>query len=435
MQQLASNLFIIGGGQSAAILQLTGWRDQTFGAQSVWQAKSDSFEHVRWGPGDNMPNVMRKLIEKNNQVRPELTTLRDLIYGSGGCWKQVDPESGLITPFYDKALRQWEKDTKLAKYEIASINQYIDNANIFTRYEWDIHKNIPKLSISDSFNTRIGKPQTLKKGVVQYLTNPYFGEMQLFSNEETDHINAFDAEELSTDLVQILHSKEDIPGNPFYSFPSWWGSVDWIELANLIPLFHKHGIQNGYNIKYLIKMPKDYFDADGKKMDEKESKEKWGALEENLRNMLSGKENVNKTMLIKYLRGQDGKMMDNIDVIPLKNEMSDDAYSKILEMANLSIANSIGLLPTLAGVNPGKGNDSGSQIRVMADFQQAFRTVVPRTIITEAVNEAVWLLDPKYENIFRWYDGISLTTLDVSKEGKEEVSNVDHKNKLKDDSE
>ncbi len=426
MKQLGRNLFLVEGTKSQAVLQLTGWRDQSYGAASIYQAKYDNLGHIRWGAADNQPNTMRRLIEKNNQVRPELVTLRDMIYGSGGVWKEIAAD-GTIKPFYDAKLMAWERKTKLARYEIAAINQYIDNANVFSRVEWDVPNQYPKLSVSDSFQTRIAKPTDLVKGITHFQTNPYFGEMQHFSEKDTTTIPAFNVDELDTDLVQIHHSKEDIPGNPFYAFPTWWGAADWIELANLIPLFHKNGIQNGYNIKYIIKMPEDYFNGDGsKEMTDKEVADKWSKMESKIRNMLSGTDNVNKAMFIKYLRNGEGKMMDNVDVVPLKNEMSDNAYSVILEMANLSIANSIGLLPTIAGVNPGKGNDSGSQIRVMADFQQAFRTVIPRTYVTEATNEVVWKMG--YPNVFRWFDGITLTTLDNNPAGSEPTSNIQHKN-------
>lgn len=166
---------MIEGSQAGAIIQLTGtgsWRDQTFGASSIYQAKYDSLEHVRWGPADNQPNVMRRLIEKNNQVRPELVTLRDMIYGTGGVWKEVK-NNGTVVPYYDKKLADWERRTKLWKYEVAAINQYIDNANVFTRFELNVGKNEPVLSVSDSFFTRCTKPKALKGGVFEYQTNPY----------------------------------------------------------------------------------------------------------------------------------------------------------------------------------------------------------------------------------------------------------------------
>ena len=83
-------------------------------------------------------------------------------------------------------------------------------------------------------------------------------------------------------------------------------------------------------------MPKDYFEGSGQRpLDEKETKKKWADFGANLDKWMAGDENVNKTMLVKYLRGTDGKAQDNVDVIPLKNEMSDTAYSLVWEMANI----------------------------------------------------------------------------------------------------
>jgi hypothetical protein len=103
--------------------------------------------------------------------------------------------------------------------------------------------------------------------------------------------------------------------NPFYAYPTWWCAKEWIELANLIPMFHKSGIQNGYNIKYLIRMPVDYFDAQGgKSLDEKDRSKKWADFSDRLSGWMAGQKNVNKSMIVKYLRGADGKMLDNVDV-------------------------------------------------------------------------------------------------------------------------
>ena len=114
-------------------------------------------------------------------------------------------------------------------------------------------------------------------------------------------------------------------------------------------------------------------------------------------------------------------MLDNVDVQPLKNEMSDEAYEKVWEIANRSIANSIGLLPTLAGVNPGKGNDSGSQIRVMAEFQQHFRTPIHRHFVLEDVRLALRSLG--YTDVIPKFQDVQITTLDANPTGSQAVIN------------
>lgn len=401
-----------------------GGIDTSFGG-NLWP-QYDSLDHIRWGIGDNQPNLMRKVIGRNSIVRPLLESLRDMIYGSGvGFFKRtIGPDNKpLLIPYTDSRLEEWSEATELQDYFIAAINQRIDNANVFTRWQWDPFAQWFNLEISDSFATRIGD----KGGKFQeYHVNPYFGHFSHFNGTDTDYIKAFDRNNIENNkarTVTISHAKEIIAGQPHYAFPSWWCAQDAIELANLIMAFHKNGILNGYNIKYLIRMPQDYFDREGgKNTDAKDVKDRWAGFGDNLSKWLAGQENVNKTMLVKYLRGSDGKMLDNVDVVPLKNEMSDDAYDKVWMNSNQAIANSIGILPTLAGVNPGKGNDSGSQIRVMADFQSEYRTPIHRYLTLKPINQNLRIMG--YRDVVAAVKGVQLTTLDLDPNGKQQSLNA-----------
>ena len=425
---ISPELFLLSAAGNGVMVQLTNRRDVSFGATSVFQSVTDGYEHVRWGNADNMPNAMRKLLGRNNQLKAELDTLRDMIFASGMHFmKRTLGDDGKIQlrPYTDTRLEDWAYETQLKRYVLAAINQRVDNGNIFTRFVWDVDRAWFRLEVSDSYVTRIKKPNP-KGQIDAYCTNPYFGELQNFVTEDTKTIPAFqlgNPEFNKKKILTIFHAKEDVPGNPFYAYPSWWTAADWIELANMIPLFHKAGIQNGYNIKYLIKMPQDYFDREGQRaLEAKEVKDRWGKFSESMKKLLSGTDNVDKALVVKYMRDAMGKAMDSIDVVPLKNEMSDDAYSTISQMANQSIANAVGLLPTLAGVNPGKGNDSGSQIRVMAEYQQSFRSPVPRMLVTETILYAM-RQSGFARDIVPVFEEARLTTLDANPTGKEAVVN------------
>lgn len=432
IQQVTPNLFLFNScsAMGGVALQVQGLRDNSFGAPHL--TDFEALDHVRWGVADNEPNSIRRIVDKNSIVRSLLESVRDMIYGKGVTFfkELYDADGNVLSrkPYKDSKLNEWREATDLDEYIIAAINSRLDNANIFNRWEYDLNNDWFTLSVSDSFQTRIAKPEK-GKAITGYLTNPYFGE-GLFTMEDSTKIPAYNRHNRDFNrrsVVTMSHIKETISGQPYYAFPSWWCARESIELANLISAFHKNGILNGYNIKYLIRMPQDYFDKDGKRLvDDKEAKEKWGKFSDNLSNWLSGTKNVNKTMLIKYLRGSDGKMQDNVDVIPLKNEMSDDAYEKVWEMSNRSISNSVGVLPTLGGVNPGKGNDSGSQIRVMADYQQHFRTPIHRLLILKDVNRAI--RDMGYKDVVADFTGVQITTLDVNPAGTQSVTNNDNNN-------
>lgn len=422
VQKISESLFVL----DSAVLQLTN-RDAAFGHRDSLLGGGTSTDHIKWGLQDNMPNMMKAMIVGNNQVPAQLVSIRDMIYASGVGFfkKEIDEKTKTqkLISYTDSKLEDWSWDVDLQNHVAAGINQYVETGNKFSKMVWDVSNKWFRPELSDSFITRIGNPDRGK--ILDYHVNESFGVGRFGNASHSDIIKAFDFR--NTDLsrkqvVTMLHSKERIPGNPFYAYPTWWCAKEWIELANLIPIFHKSGIQNGYNIKYLIKMPHDYFDAQsGKALDERERSKKWSDFSDNLSKWMSGQKNVNKAMFVKYLRGADGKMMDNVEVQPLKNEMSDDAYARVWEMASISIANAMGILPTLAGVNPGKGNDSGSQIRVMADYQQHFRTPVPRMIILQDIHYAIRAMG--YKDVFPAFKEVQITTLDTNPTGAQAVVN------------
>ncbi|QMW04062.1 hypothetical protein [Spirosoma foliorum] len=420
MEWISDNAVLIPSEKNGSLLQLVDGRDQVYGSRSML-SQSGGRDWIPWGDADNQPNQMAKLVQNNNQIRPLLEATRDMIYGSGiGFFERIfEGKTMRLEPFTDARLEDWVYETELTNYIIAAINERVTNANHFTRFEFTVD-GMPLLSISDSFTTRIGLPKNGK--VVNYLQNPFFGEGRGLVGK-SDSIPAFNRKDPKASIVSLFHSREHISGNPFYAFPSWWCSRDWIEVANLIPLFHKSGLKNGYNIKYLIKMPKDYFDQEGgKDLPPDKIRQKWATFGENLKQWLSGVDNVNKSLLVRYLRGDDGKALESIDVVPLKNEMSDDAYAKVWEMAGVSITNAVGILPVLGGVTPGsKSGDSGSQVRTVADYQQHFRTPVQRQILLEPIQMALRAMN--YTNIIPVFKEVQLTTLDKNPTGKQAVVN------------
>ena len=407
---------------TAAILQLTDQvgRDHAYGS-TYGLLGGNGLDHVPWGSADNQPNTMGVLVQKNNQIKPLLDSNRDMIYGTGVSFNRRVIREGKIQlePYQDEQLIEWAHKTRLDSYLIGAINERVTNGNHFSRLELEMD-GLPLLSVVDSYSARIAQSSTRLQA--KYYYNPFFGDFAYFRPRDSEPVPGFDPRNPEASIVSFFHSREHQSGNPHYAFPSWWGASEWIELANLIPVFHRSGITNGYNIKYLVKMPKDYFDYEaGKPLDAPKVAAKWRNFGDNLSSWMAGTKNVNKTLLLKYMRDEQGKPNDAIDVVPLKNEMSDDAYSKVWEMANVSIANAAGILPTLAGVNPGKGNDSGSQIRVMAEFQQHFRTPVHHQILLEPVQQVLRLMG--YKDIVPSFSGVQITTLDVNPTGTQAVTN------------
>ena len=412
MKQVANDIFMITHGAGDASYIMKTETDQVFGAGTAY---SSGVSHVPWGVMDNQPNTLAKLSTKNGQVLSTLDTLRDFIFGKGITFKKKVIEGDKVVDtyeVYDPRLEDLMDEHKLQEVFLKAIVEYTTNANVFYRYELDTRTDNLKIGVSDCFFTRIMLDNKKRRS---YIYNPGFGQYGVIY---TDSMPIPALDRTKKQLLAIDHKKIHRSGNPYYSYPAWWATETWIELANLIPLFHKSGIQNGYNLKYLIKMPKNYFDKDmgGKELTSKEIAEKWAEFSEKLKKFLSGVDNVDKTILSRYAFADDGKAMSGIEIEPLKNFMTDDAYSKVFEMSGLAIANSGNILPTMAGVNPGKGNDSGSQIRVMSDYQQHFRTAAIREVLLDPFK--YWLRQNKFDRlIFPDIEAITITTLNENKSG------------------
>ena len=422
IENISDNEFFVHHKSGDALVQIdNGGRDAAFGTNRV-SGLDGLYDHVPWGALDNQPNFMLSMLTKNGQAVATLDAARDLIYGTGLRFKAKD-QAGILTDFYDSNLDELAFRHDINGFVINSINQLNYTGNLFARYqkldptktkEW-------RISTSDGFKTRIGKPSDLGE-IRHYVVNPHFGTYNYQHLEGTETVAAFDASNPEANPSSIMHVSLPRPGNDFYSYPSWWCSEQWIEMANMIPIFYLNGIKNGYNIKYLIKMPQDYFDKEnGEPLTPKERKAKWDEFGVNFSKWMSGEKNVNKTLIVKYLRGDDGKSLDNIMVETVDNKGADDTYSRVSEMAAKEISNAMGLLPTLGGVNPGKGNDSGSQIRVMAEYQQHFRTSALRSRIFIAIRW--WLILNGYPNVYPTIEGVQITTLDVVPTGTQSVNN------------
>ena len=69
MLRLGSNLWLLNESKpTASVLQMSGGGIDTSFGSSLW-SQFDSLDHIRWGIGDNQPNLMRKLIHRNSIVR------------------------------------------------------------------------------------------------------------------------------------------------------------------------------------------------------------------------------------------------------------------------------------------------------------------------------------------------------------------------------
>lgn len=388
----------VGNHKSAAIITIVG-RDQAHGTGQAFYYHSAALypDYFPWGGNDAKPNEMHKLMSENDKALQFMATKAKFLSGSGvGVFEKkiVDNQVQHI-PVYDPELEDWLED-EIHPYVKSAAWQWVFSWGAFIEQHLQ-YKNTTKgqrtwatLQTRDLFECRIARG---KNGLADgFALCDSYGTYMARGADKV-HIPAFDRNNPEGLAFSMQYVREPIPGQPYYPFAGWWGGSKVMTLANLIPEFHINGIRNGYNIKYLIKVPADYFDY----LDSDEKKDAaFIALQNQLDTWLSGVTNVNKALLTRYMMDpQTGKPIPGVIIEPMDNKMNDAAYDKIAAAADRSAAASQGLLPILAGIEMGTGSGgSGSQIRLAYDYEM-IKTVPDRGPLMKPVRTAAKINFPE----------------------------------------
>lgn len=74
-----------------------------------------------------------------------------------------------------------------------------------------------------------------------------------FKVAEVQRLPAYDRRNPTKYGDFMYHGRDWTPGQKYYD-AAWWNTRKWTEVSNKIPRFHPSGLDNGYNVKYHIKM-------------------------------------------------------------------------------------------------------------------------------------------------------------------------------------
>lgn len=212
----------------------------------------------------------------------------------------------------------------------------------------------------------------------------------------------------------VWHGKEYMAGFPYYPLPSWYGATNWIKLANLIPLWHLSGIQNGYHIKYHIKIPLAYFDKFPPELREAEKTK----LRTEMNKWLAGATNAGKAFV--SFKTQMGIETIDWDIIPIEAALHDEAFTQLFEQSNLAMTSAHSMHPSIAGVQlPGKLGNASEQ-RIAYDIYIALKVNNIRKILLEPLYQAK-KLNKWADNVEFGFENIQPTTLDVNPTGTQTI--------------
>lgn len=424
LQTISNNLSLATNGKTGAYLTFVG-HDQAHTPAVGWYDTSEALypDHYPWGFRDDKPNQMHKLMAANDKALQLLRTQTKYIVGAGvGAFKKiVENRKTIYEPYEASDLQDWT--------EAAEIQEFFKSLSWQWSFSWNSFANISiaykngryfaRPTVRDLFTIRAGRILPGESRIQRFFLSDKFAT-PYYKAAPKIIVPAFDPAFPTEFAESILHVKEPIPGQPIYAFAGWWGGEKWLEVSNLIPQFHISGLKNGYNIKYMIKIPVDYFIQQGI-TDEDAQRNAFAELQSNFDKWLSGVNNVNKALLTRYFMDNSGKQVSGIIIEPLNNPLSDEAYTRVSTTADIAHASAHGILPSLAGIDTGsKLGGSGSELRLAYEYAKMMtatdRQAQLKPIVAAARISGVLPRDVTFQVI-----DAQMTTLDVNPTGTQNV--------------
>jgi hypothetical protein len=416
-------------GEATAALEGFGEKvdENTGQGYNTITVEKKQYKYYPWGKNNRLPHDMMKLVRSNGDVANLLETRADFLYGSGiGFFTRN--EAGEAVAFTDEKLKQLWLDLDMDDLVDGLMTQIVFTGHGFINVS--AKDNILNYSLVDSLVVRAVVASETERDVSKYVLSSRWDEFNVRKNGVV--VNSFDYAKpygLQESLVN-LHKPQ--PGQFYYNFPQWWALVEWIKLANRIPILYSNNLDTEGNVGMVLRVAEKLFDiaaqnapkdSSGKEMSKEDLID---AFRITVDKFLFGTDK-NKILLDVCGVDADGKLEKWIEFEPVKKTMTGEQYSALYTQVLQALSGATGILGGLAGVSDGKMNSGGgTEIRQTALYQQFYRTPRERKLILNFLNrvfvpDAQKRLNGLPSGIFCDFKNIVLETLDKNPTGIKSV--------------
>lgn len=339
---------------------------------------------VEWGANNDLPNYREELVA-NNAIAPSLIRRkRDLVRGQswyayvnkfeGG--KRIMDE----VPMPEDAERFFSENREVFK---SAIGELMKHELCVVEYIRSKDGKIAERNVMETKYIRAGRKGPDGKIGAWWWSNAWTSEM--YKNLKLDerilrgipvlnrkHIDATDPKR--QDRFGLVLG-DWLFNDGYYPIPAYWGTKHWIDLANIIPLFHLANLQHMAAPRFLLIIPHDYFldyeaynaatDEEGRAKVLATAKDKKQAFLDDFNSLVSGVGNTGRTLTIESVQEEIfGKITDKrITVEPLVIDLRDKALLDLYEASNVANISGMGIHPTLANIETQGRLSSGTEIR------------------------------------------------------------------------
>lgn len=227
-------------------------------------------------------------------------------------------------------------------------------------------------------------------------------------------IPAFDPDNPTKYAKCIIHTKRYMPGHPYYPLPYWWPTVEWFRLASKIPAWHSFGMDNGYNIRYHVQIPKSYLDQ----FQPEERRKKKKEIRDDMDAFLSSPKNNGKAFYSTY--SNVGQLPDGWKIDPIDTKLNDEAYTALFDQSNIAVASGLGIDPTLANIMLEGKLGNASEKRIAYQIHMALNTPRPRQRQLRLL-EIIQKINGWDKSLKFGFEDIEITKLDANPTGEQNI--------------
>lgn len=281
---------------------------------------------------------------------------------------------------------QWKRKNrrKLANFLWQIATNFFTYGNYFAEYVLSKgDKTIADFNCIDCHYVRAEKNYS-NTGITNYFIANFdaITDTQTYSSF-TNTIPAYDESNPKKYAKFMLHGKIPTPGNPYYGIPVWVGGVEQMLLRKRITEYYSRGLDNGFNVKYLIKIHPEFYKG-CKTQEERDDKK--AALVGALNDALTGAKNANRTVAVDMVVDHQIKQLNGVvEIEPIANNLSDSSYNNILQQTNGNVPANFGINSLLAGIERANQLSSGSEVLNQYNVHLAVNVPQPRMLILQAI--------------------------------------------------
>lgn len=399
----------------------TGYR--TGGDTTLFNAaRNPNWEHsyqnvmgkriVAYGPGNDLPVMVRDLVQDNNLAPGILQRQKGLLYGQGAFLYRHVIENGRIARQYtdDAEVSAWLQSWDAKRFIEKALVDYLHVQGFFALHILERgHRlgarlcrkpRIAKLQFVRATNARLEWAESRQLEDVKHIFVGDFENSCFTSGIQTYPV--YDPFDPGKYPVSASYNYSYSFGRNFYATPAFMGAIRWILRGSDIPTIFRYVTENGLNLAYHIHSPAGYWETKREVLRIKYPNEQDIEIEERLEKVknqimdsitevLSGKRNAGKFFeSVDFYDDTTGNLCSwKIEAVDQKIKDFVESQLKIGEAANSAITSGMQLHPSLTNIMVNGKLASGSEMLYAHQIYKLSDVAIPEMVILDPINQAI----------------------------------------------